>query len=111
MTELFDMAFFKDAFLMCFLLGILFGTLSFFVVMRGLSFMGAGIAHTAFAGVALGLLLGINPFYTALVFCIASALVIGRIVRLGRISYDVSIGIFFSFSMAMLDRYPLRIER
>ncbi len=101
MTELFEMAFFKDAFLMCFLLGILFGTLSFFVVMRGLSFMGAGIAHTAFAGVALGLLLGINPFYTSLVFCIVSALVIGRIVRLGRISYDVSIGIFFSFSMAL----------
>jgi len=101
MMELFGMAFFRNAFLMCFLLGILFGTLSFFVVMRGLSFMGAGIAHTAFAGVALGLLLDINPFYTSLVFCVLSALVIGRIVRMGRISYDVSIGIFFSFSMAL----------
>lgn len=101
MMELFEMAFFKNAFLMCFFLGILFGTLSFFVVMRGLSFMGAGIAHTAFAGVALGLLLDINPFYTSLAFCVASALVIGRVVRLGRISYDASIGIFFSFSMAL----------
>lgn len=101
MMELFEMAFFRNAFIMCILLGILFGTLSFFVVMRGLSFMGAGIAHTAFAGVAIGLLCGINPFYTSLAFCVASALVIGRIVKLGRISYDASIGIFFSFSMAL----------
>lgn len=101
MTELLEMDFFRNAFLMCVLLGVLFGALSFFVVMRGLSFMGAGIAHTAFAGVAIGLLLGINPFYTSLAFCVGSALVIGRIVKLGRIGYDAGIGIYFAFSMAL----------
>ena len=101
MIELFGFQFFKNAFIMSLMLSILFGTLSFFVVMRKMSFLGAGIAHTAFGGVALGILLGINPFYTALIFCSISAILIGRIARYGNISYDTSIGIFFSFSMAL----------
>lgn len=101
MIELFSLHFFRNAFFMSFLLGILFGILSFFVVMRKMSFLGAGIAHTAFGGVALGILLGVNPFYTSLIFCIISAVLIGKLVRYGNISYDVSIGIFFSLSMAL----------
>ena len=101
MQELLGMQFFRNAFIMCFILSILFGTLSFFVVMRKMSFLGAGIAHTAFGGVALGILTGINPFYSSLAFCILTAILIGRLVRYGNISYDTSIGIFFSFSMAL----------
>jgi zinc transport system permease protein len=101
MVELFSMHFFKNAFIMGFLLSMLFGVLSFFVVMRKMSFLGAGIAHTAFGGVALGILLGINPFYTSLIFCVISAVLIGKLVKYGDISYDASIGIFFSFSMAL----------
>jgi zinc transport system permease protein len=86
---------------MSFLLSILFGILSFFVVMRKMSFLGAGIAHTAFGGVALGILLEINPFYSSLIFCTLSAILINRLVRYGNISYDTSIGIFFSLSMAL----------
>lgn len=101
MIELFQLHFFRNAFIMSFLLGILFGMLSFFVVMRKMSFLGAGIAHTAFGGVALGVLTGIDPFLTSLAFCIAAAVLIGKMVRFGRISFDMGIGIFFSFSMAL----------
>ncbi len=101
MTELFALHFFRNAFIMCFLLSALFGILSFFVVMRKMSFLGAGISHTAFGGVALGILFGINPFYTALAFCVCAAVLIGKISKLGNISYDTGIGIFFSFSMAL----------
>ncbi len=101
MMDVLDMAFFRNAFFMSVLLSFLFGLLSFFIVMRKMAFLGAGIAHTAFGGVALGILLGIHPFYTSLVFCALSALLIGRLVRTGNLSYDTGIGIFFSFAMAL----------
>jgi zinc transport system permease protein len=101
MMDLFTMEFFRYALIMSVLLAILFGLLSFFAIMRKMAFLGAGIAHTAFGGVALGVFIGIDPFYTSLVFCILSALIIGKMVRYGNISYDTSIGIFFAFSMAM----------
>ena len=101
MRELLQMDFFTNALIMGLLVSIIFGLLSFFVVLRKMSFLGTGIAHTAFGGVALGVLLGFNPFITSLFFCAVASLLIGKLVRYGRISYDSSIGIFFSFSMAM----------
>ncbi len=101
MTELFQLQFFRNAFAMSIIVGILFGVLSFFIVMRKMSFLGAGIAHTAFGGVALGVLLGVDPFITSLGFCVAAAVLIGKMVRFGRITFDMGIGIFFSFSMAL----------
>lgn len=101
MADLFHLQFFRNAFAMSVVLSVLFGVLSFFVVMRKMSFLGAGISHTAFGGVALGVLLGLNPFITSFAFCVAAAILIGRLVRYGRISYDMGIGIFFSFSMAL----------
>ncbi len=101
MTELFGLNFFRNAFVMSLLLSLLFSVLSFFVVLRKMSFLGAGIAHTAFGGVALGILLGVHPFLTSVFFCLASALLIGKLVRYGNIGYDTGIGILFSFSMAL----------
>jgi zinc transport system permease protein len=101
MLELLSLTFFRNAFLMCVLLSILYGILSFFTVMRKMSFLGAGIAHTAFGGVALGILLGVNPFFTSLIFCVLAALLIGKLARYGNITFDTSIGIFFAFSMAL----------
>jgi len=99
--DLFSLTFFQNALIMSILLSFLFGVLSFFIVMRKMSFLGAGIAHTAFGGVALGIFLNINPFVSALVFCILTALLIDRLVQRGRISFDTGIGIFFAFSMAL----------
>jgi ABC-type Mn2+/Zn2+ transport system permease subunit len=101
MAELLDLNFFRNALIMSALLAVLFGLLSFFTVMRKMSFMGAGISHTAFGGVALGIVMGLDPFPVTLVFCAVSALIIGKLVRHGNISYDAGIGIFFSFAMAL----------
>ncbi len=101
MIELFGAQFFQNAFIMSLLLSVLFGFFSFFVIMRKMAFLGAGIAHTAFGGVALGILIGIDPFYSSLIFCIVAALLIGKLTRVGHVSYDTGIGIFFSFSMAL----------
>ncbi len=101
MSHLFALEFFRNALIMSLLLSGLFGLLSFFIVMRKMAFLGAGISHSAFGGVALGILIGVNPFFTSLIFCVGVAVLIGRLVRQGRVTYDTGIGIFFSFTMAL----------
>lgn len=101
MKELLSLPFFQNALLISLLLGIIFGLLSFFVVLRRMVFIGAGIAHMAFGGVALGVLLGIQPFVTSLVFCLAASVIIHQMTRTGQVTYDTGIGVFFSFAMAL----------
>jgi zinc transport system permease protein len=74
--------------------------LSFFVVLRRLSFIGVGISHSAFGGLALGVALGINPSLSAALFAMAVAWGIGVTSRRGKLHEDTTIGIFFSAAMA-----------
>lgn len=74
--------------------------LSPFVVLRRMSFVGHGVAHAAFGGVALGVLLGFSPTASGLVFSLGVALLIGVVGRRGRLSEDASIGILFATAMA-----------
>lgn len=71
-----------------------------YVVLKGLSFIGAGIAHASFGGVALGFFLKVNPVLAAVIFCMATAWGIGLIARKGRIKEDTAVGIFFASTMA-----------
>ncbi len=82
------------------LIGITCATLSFFVVTRRLAFVGMGISHAAFGGVAIGIVSGLNPVLTAGVFCVLTALFIGWLTRKGKIYEDTAIGILFSAAMA-----------
>jgi len=72
-----------------------------FVVQRGLSFMGSGLAHAAFGGVALGLLVSIEPLWIAIPFTILVAIGITWVKERTDLSGDTAIGIFFSVSMAL----------
>ena len=83
MSDLLMLSFFRNALMVSVLLSLMFGMLSFFAVNRKMAFLGAGIAHTAFGGVALGVFLGIQPLFVTLVFCIAAAVAIGKLVRHG----------------------------
>ncbi|RJP31275.1 MAG: metal ABC transporter permease [Actinobacteria bacterium] len=75
--------------------------ISFFVVVRRLAFVGMGISHAAFGGVAIGLAAGIDPVVSAGGFCAAVALGIGWFSRRGRIHEDTVIGILFATAMAL----------
>ena len=79
-------------------LGSYFGA---FVVQRGLSFLGDGLAHAAFGGVALALLLGIEPLWVAVPFTVAVALAITWVRERTRLGADTTVGIFFSVSVAL----------
>lgn len=81
--------------------GLLCGLVSFFVVLRRLAFVGAGISHSALGGVAVGVLLGINPILAATVFCTVVAWAIGLVSRKGHLYEDTAIGIFFVTAMAL----------
>jgi zinc transport system permease protein len=56
--------------------GLLAPAVGFFLVQRRMSLIGDGIGHVAFAGVALGYLLGIAPVLTALVAAVVGAVAI-----------------------------------
>jgi ABC-type Mn2+/Zn2+ transport system permease subunit len=82
------------------LIGIVCAIVGTYVVLKGLSFIGAGIAHASFGGVALGFYLNVNPVLTAVVFCMGTAWSIGLVSRKGRVKEDTAVGIFFASTMA-----------
>lgn len=101
MLEIFSASFMQKAFLVGLIVSILSGIISVFVVLRKMSFIGAGISHSAFGGIAIGFLLGFDPIITSIIYCIAVALGIENISTRGKISEDTAIGIFFAGSMAL----------
>lgn len=96
-----EMAFMQRALAAATIIGLVCGTLGFFVILRRLAFIGVGISHSAIGGVAIGILLGINPLVTAAVFAVAVAVGIGATSKRGVINEDAVIGVFFSASMAL----------
>ncbi len=82
------------------IVGITCSTVGVFVVLNGLSFIGAGIAHAAFVGVALAFLLSWNPFALGLAFSLGVALLIAW-GRKRALQLDASIGILFALTMAL----------
>ncbi len=83
------------------LIGSLCSFLGVFVVLKGLSFAGAGIAHGAFAGVALAFLIGSNPFIMGLLFALIMVWLVGLSANKGNLNVDASIGIMFAVTMAL----------
>jgi len=81
--------------------GLLCALLSVHVVLRRLAFVGVGISHAAFGGVALGLLAGVDPFGTAVAVALATALGVGAFHRRLRLAEDAAIGILFATAMAL----------
>ena len=71
-----------------------------FVVQRGLGFLGNGLAHAAFGGVALGLLLGREPLMIAVPFTVAVSIAIIWVRHRTTLASDTVIGVFFAVSMA-----------
>ncbi len=100
MEGFFQFTFMQRALAVTVLVSISCGALSAYIVLRRLSFIGTGIAHAAFGGVALGWYLGIPPLPTAGLFCAGTALGIDVVSRKGRVTEDAAVGVFFAATMA-----------
>lgn len=75
-----------------------------FIVQRGLAFLGDGLAHAAFGGIAFGLYMGASvehAVWIAIPFTAAIAIGIGFVLRRTQLRGDVATGVFFSFSFAL----------
>ncbi len=102
MLEALTMPFVQYALMAGLMVGLLSAYFGVFVVQRGLSFMGNGLAHAAFGGVALALLAGWDHYlWVAMPYTIAVGLGIQYVQRRTRMSGDTVIGIFFAVSMAL----------
>lgn len=101
MFEMLTLPFMQRALIAGAMVGFLASYYGVFVVQRGLSFLGSGLAHAAFGGVALGLLLHSEPLWIAAPFTVIVALGIFWVRERTELGSDTAIGIFFSVSMAL----------
>ena len=101
MLEIFGYSFMQRALIAGVLVGALCAVIGVYVVLKGLSFIGAGISHASFGGVAIGVALGIDPILSAVVFCLFVAWGIGAISRRGHLKEDTAVGVFFASTMAL----------
>lgn len=101
MPEIFQYHFMQNALLAGLLAGVACSVLSVFVVSKRMSFIGSGIAHAAFGGVALGLLLDVNVDVTAALFAVVVALLVGLLGRDKNVSEDSAVGLLLTVSMAL----------
>lgn len=101
MLEYLEYAYIQRALAAGIMVGILASYYGVFVVQRGLSFLGSGLAHSAFGGVALGILLGLEPLAVAVPFTVLVAMGIVWLQQRTRLGADTSVGVFFSVSVAL----------
>lgn len=80
--------------------GLIVGTtcafLSIFVTLRRMSFFSDAISHSALMGIALGLLLGVQPYWAAVVFCVVAAVTLARVRDVSRLPEDTLLGVLFA---------------
>jgi len=82
------------------IVGLLAPAVGFFLVERKASLIGDGLGHVAFAGVALGYLLGISPVLTALVAAVLGALAIEWLRTRGGTAGDQALALVFYTGIA-----------
>lgn len=95
MSELLNYEFMQRALLAAFVTGIVAPAVGVFLVQRRLSLLGDGIGHAALTGVALGMLTGIAPLYTAIAVAVLGAVGIELIRVWGKANADVALAILF----------------
>jgi len=72
-----------------------------FVVRMNLSSIGFCMSHAAFAGAAFGLMASLDPVLTAVLFAIATAIILGPLAEKARLQSNIVIGFLFSIMIAL----------
>lgn len=74
MIEMLQYGFMQRAFITGILLAVIAPLIGITIVLKRMSMIGDALSHASLAGVALGLLLGINPILGAMGICLFAAL-------------------------------------
>ncbi len=101
MEAFFNYGFLQRAMLAGIFVAIACALLGVFLILRRDAMIGHGLAHVAFAGVALGLFLKVMPLIAALVVAVFTALGIMKLKRLAGLYGDTAIAIFSSVGFAL----------
>lgn len=99
--EIFEYAFMQRAFIVGILLAIVIPCIGIVVVLKRLSMIGDALSHASLAGVAGGLLIGINPVAGAAIACILASLGIEAIRRKIPRYSELSISIMMSTGVGL----------
>jgi zinc transport system permease protein len=93
--EILDYDFMQRALLASLLVGLTAPVVGIYLVQRRLALIGDGMGHVALTGVAIGLLTGTAPVFTALIFAVAAAVLIELLRARGRATADVLLAVIF----------------
>ena len=97
----FELAFMQRALAAGLVVGVFAPLIGTFLVQKRMSLIGDGIGHVAFAGVGAGLVAGIYPVWTALLFAIVGALGIEWLRARRKASGDLALALFFYSGIAL----------
>jgi zinc transport system permease protein len=86
--------FIQRAFAIGIIIAVITSVLSVFVVLKKVSLLGDGLAHASYGGLALGLYVGVPPFWVGSVVAVLSALGITKSQRTKRIPGDAAVALF-----------------
>ena len=101
-VSMFDYDFMKNAFLASILIAPLFALLGTMAVNNKMAFFSDALGHSAFTGIGLGVLLGMeDPLLAMLAFGIFLGLVITKVKSANMVSSDTVISVFSSAAMAL----------
>ncbi len=98
--DLFTLPFMQRALLAALFTGLSAPAIGTYLVQRRLALMGDGIGHVAVTGVALGLLTGTSPTWTAVVVAVLGAVLIEVIRERGHTNGDVALALLFYGGLA-----------
>ena len=101
MLDIFQYELMQKAFLVGILLAVIIPLIGVIVVLKRLSMIGDALSHTSLAGVALGLVLGINPIVGAVLVCVIAAFSIEAIRRRLPRYAEISISIIMSVGIGL----------
>lgn len=101
MIEIFQYDFMVNAFIAGILIAVIIPCIGTVVVLRRLSIMGDALSHISLAGVAAGLVFGINPILSAVVFAVAASLCIEKIRSTIPKYGEISTAVIMSFGIGL----------
>jgi zinc transport system permease protein len=97
----FDLMFMQRALIAGVAVGVFAPMIGTFLVQKRMSLIGDGIGHIAFAGVGAGLLAGVWPIWTALVFAVGGSIGVEWLRSRRRASGDLALALFFYSGIAL----------
>jgi zinc transport system permease protein len=101
LPEIFHYGFMQRAFLAGLIISVVAPTIGVFLVLRRLSLIADTLSHVALAGVAIGLILRINPVIGGLVAAIVGSVGVERLRVGGKLFGEAALAIFLSGGLAI----------